>query len=296
MKKRLLLCCAMITMAGCVSTEKLQQRALVFEQETLNQKDPINVLEVYDNSYFKGSLKCRWDDVYNKNTIYRESSAGGPNTNIIKDIVMTRRDKSNDIITHTLMSEPKIRHECLIESNKKYDSDECILYRRNEYKTSEICWFNFKKYLGADSYIKTEENFAQVSKFYKEGQKQCDEKAETTMSEKEVCKDKLKKLIRDYSKNGLSTCGKLYGTKYIEILKEQGDWYKWAIDHDPNAMVETVYQATGSYAAAQWYYSPKWSKDEAIEHIESKINGFGYGHLCDTTGWRAELKKLGYSL
>ena len=288
MKKRLLLCCAMITMAGCVSTEKLQQQALVFEQEVLANNDPIFVLDTYNNNYFKGDLKCEYKGYDNKNEIDKYSnrmSLGGV----------------NDYITLALMTEPKIKHECLIEyqgysKNEKYDSDECILYRRNEYKTSEICWFNFKKYLGADSHIKTEEDFAYVHKLYMEGQKQCDEKAETTMSEKEACKDKLKKLIRDYSKNGLSTCGKLYGTKYIEILKEQGDWYKWAIDHDPNAMVETVYQATGSYAAAQWYYSPKWSKDEAIEHIESKINGFGYGHLCDTTGWRAELKKLGYSL
>ena len=67
MKKRLLLCCVIIPMAGCVSAEKLQQQALVFEQGVLADNDPISVLNTYDHNYFEGNLSCEytnWGNVW----------------------------------------------------------------------------------------------------------------------------------------------------------------------------------------------------------------------------------------
>jgi hypothetical protein len=266
--KNSLLIGTMLLVAGCVSTEKLQQQALVFEQGVLADNDPISVLEAYNDHYFKGDLNCEYKEDDNKNKISRHYYNHYHERNeSLRDV--------KDYITFSLMSEPKIKHECLIDRSEKYGSDECILYRRNEYKTSEICWFNFKKYLSADSHIKTEENFAQVSKFYKDGQKQCDEKAETTTQEKKECKDKIRQIIRDYSKNGILKCSKLYGKEYTERLQGLCDYYI-----GPAKYFKDFIKIGG------WW----------VAELESKIESFGYDNLCDTTGWRSELKKLGYPL
>jgi len=269
MKKYLIMPVVLLCTA-CVSVATLTQEAQEFANNLETEKDPIQVIDAYRT--YKGL--CRW----------------GWNQKVPPQEECIKRDA---------LAEQGMDFGCVglptsYSGNKKYDSDECILYRRSEkFHESEVSYFDYKRFLGEGSVIKTDEDFLKLVKLY-DNISECDNMQEATTIEKEACKEKRKNEIRELAKRKVP-CSELIKDKYTEKLKDTGDWYRWAINHDPNEYVR-LYRALGEYAAANWVYAPVWSRAKARQEVKERIINFGKENFCTTDDWAAEIKKLGFNL
>ncbi len=174
-----------------------------------------------------------------------------------------------------------------------YNSDECILYRRNLHE-SKVKYFDYKRFLPINTPINTDEKFLALVKFYNT-RFDCDNLENVTTQEKQDCKNKVIKTTVQMATTGVK-CIDVYSKEYKEFLDEKGSWFGWAINHDPLATKRMVYYTAGA-AAAYWIpEQPVYSRIEALEEITQSVAEWGQEHVCDTIGWQTEIRRMGYNL
>lgn len=255
--------------AACVSVEKITSEANEFASQLETDKDPVKVIEAYK----KYTGLCHWE--YNRAPSQAEC---------------IRRDS---------MAEHGVDFVCVglstsYNDDKTYNSDECILYRRSEkYHKSDVGYFDYKRFLGENSAIKTDEDFLKLVERYN-NISECNKLTETTTLEIEACKEQKQNEIRSLAKHPIP-CMELVKDKYVEKLRDTGDWYRWAINHDPYELVKLL-RSVGDYASAQYAYKPVWGRTEARQEVKERITNFGKENFCTTDNWKAEMKKLGFNL
>ncbi len=283
--------------AGCTTMKTYNELAQNFSNDLKNEKDPIQVIEAYKYEY-----KCP-----PKNANRAEQQLilwfyGFPFklTYEIIDLFMNfGTTKQFQCAKRDLLMEPDIKLECTIllsEYSGEYEnnSDECILYRRSEkYHKSDVEYFDYKRFLGENSIIKTDADFLKLVERYNKIS-ECNELIETTEAEKEACKEQRKNEIRKLAAQPIP-CMELVKHKYVEKLRDTGDWYRWAINHDPYEQVNLMH-ALGEYEAARWMYMPVWSPANARQEVKERITEFGEENFCTTDNWKAEIKKLGFNI
>ncbi|MBQ6735937.1 MAG: hypothetical protein IJQ90_00420 [Alphaproteobacteria bacterium] len=186
-----------------------------------------------------------------------------------------------------------IDYTCLDKDNV---SDECILYRRNNKYESEFNFYDFTKFLSQDSYIKNETDFKMALEYYEINIRKCEALIEKTSVEKEDCVNNIKDDLRNFSKHGMLLCRNSLKKEYRAMLKEQGQWYRWAINHDPYGFYKEWVAMTGisGYEAQVSMYQPVYSKSSAAERVKEEIESWGKEHLCKTTNYLTDLKTLGF--
>ena len=269
MRKYLILPTALIC-AACMTVPTRKQEAQEFANKLETENDPIQVIEAYN--MYKGLCRQYWSNKYPSQE------------ECIKRDALVELD--TDIVCVGLPTS--------YNSSKKYDSDECILYRRSEkFHKSEVNYFDYKRFLGKSSVIKTDDDFLKlVNRFEKISE--CDKMHESTTDEKEACKENQRNEIRKLAKREIS-CMEWNKEEYINKLKDIGKYYEWAIDHDPYEK-KRLFIAFGLGEAAQFMYEPVLSKEEAQAEIKEAIHSFGDTNFCSINGWEQEIKKLGYKL
>lgn len=193
------------------------------------------------------------------------------------------------------LAEKDIDFGCLREWDSKeyYNSDKCIVYRRNIHDTS-VDYFDYKRFLPKNSNIKTDDDFRNLVKYHNTISK-CDTMSQATTTEKQECRDKIRENTIRMATTGIK-CTEAYKDEYTEELDSQGRWYEWAIDHDPYGAKKTL-MWLGEYAAAHFTPAhPVYSKQEALNSVKQTLQTFGKEHLCKIDGWQADIRKLGYKL
>lgn len=188
-----------------------------------------------------------------------------------------------------------VNYKCLDKHNTK---DECILYRRNNNITSELNFFDFKRFLPSGSKIKTETDFKMALTYYETNTKACNEQNEKTTQEKQACRNKVVNDVRAFSKYGARSCGTVLNKEYNALLKEKGEWYEWAINHDPYGLYKEWAGMTGiMHREVQMsMYQPVYSKSEASAEIKEDLETWGREHLCSTSNYKNDLSRLGFHL
>ena len=275
MKKYIILPVALMC-AACVSVEKITSEAQEFASQLETDKDPIKVIEAYKT--YTGLCHWKW--------------WAGAGYNLAPD--------QAECIRRDSMAERGIDFICVglstsYNDDKKYDSDECILYRRSEkFHKSDVEYFDYKRFLGATSPIKTDKDFLKLVERYN-NISECDKLSETTEVEKEACKEKRRNEIRMLAKQSVP-CMEFIKDEYIEKLNNAGKWYKWAINHDPNEGVRLMRSMGYNQYVSNLSYQPVWERAEARQEVKEKITEFGKENLCTTTDWQQEIKKLGFNL
>lgn len=270
MKKSLILSMVLI-LAACETTVLFTKDAQDFANSLEAGKDPVEVIEAYD--------------MY-KNLCLEKYNYIPPVEKCIKRDALTESDIVIKCVdTHRY----KDAHE-----RQAYNSDECILYRRSEaFHKSEVDYFDYRRFLGEDSVIKNDEDFLKLKKYYYKIF-ECDQLPEATKSEKEACKEKRRNELKMLTVREVS-CMELIRAEYIKKLKEEAQWYYWAIDHDPNEYVNLL-RAFGDYRTSHFAYAPVWNRKKAYKQVEEEIQQFGKENFCTTNDWKTEIKKLGFKM
>ncbi|MDR1207227.1 MAG: hypothetical protein LBK26_02325 [Rickettsiales bacterium] len=228
MKKLFLISCgiALFSACGLTKTELHQQITNDASQEgqeldaELSQKaDVLKILETYDKFYYDGEPRARISmDTNNLNDVLRERT----------------------IISY--MTEPDINIDCLYSHSynyfSKYNSDECILYRRENTRKSKAGHFNYAKYL-PDTAIKSDEDFLKLFEKYREyvyrdsgNEFSCNVSNSVTTVEREQCEQESKDKLTAYAFKGITAekhkntdCENAQSAakaKYNAILEELG--------------------------------------------------------------------------
>lgn len=283
--------------AGCTTMKTYNERAQNFSNDLKNEKDPIQVIEAYKYEY-----KCPPKNA-ERSALQPILWVYGFPFKLTYEIIDLFMDfgttEQYQCAKRDLLMEPDIKLECttlLSEYSGEYEnkSDECILYRRSEkYHKSDVDYFDYKRFLGENSAIKTDADFLKLVERYN-NISECDKLSETTEAEKEACKEQRKNEIRQLAKQRIP-CMELVKDKYVKQLSDAVNWYHWAINHDPNEQVRLM-RALGEYEAARWMYQPVWGCTEAREKVKERITEFGEENFCTTDNWKAEMKKLGFNL
>lgn len=295
MKKPIILCLMTMTLVGCTTMQTYNKQAQSFTSELQKEGDPIQVIQAYKNDYIcptrtdeaKALEMVAWVYLFPFKLAYE-----------ITDAFMDfGTERQYQCVKRDLLMEPGIKLEC---TDKTYsdefanNTDECVLFRRSpEFHKSQVGYFDYKRFLGENSVIKTDEDFLKLVERY-DAIAECEQLSESTTVEKTACKEKRKNEIRALSMRAVP-CSELISEKYTEYLKKQGEWFFWAIDHDPNAAVRFL-NFVGEYQAARWAYAPVYTRSEARKRIKEDITAFGQKNFCTTTDWQQEMKKLGFNL
>ena len=263
MNKHILAAASAVCLTGCfgVSVEQCNQYA----EQLRNSDDVVQVLKAYIG--------------------YRDGARTSRNSESIE------RSCWNDFLRRQ-----DVNYTCLDKANT---SDTCILYRRNHTEESELNFFDFKRFLPSDSKIKTEADFKMALDYYDTNTKACDKLAEKTVQEKQDCRDRVYNDVREFSKHGARSCRTVSNKEYSELLKKKGEWYKWAIDHDPWGFYKRWQATTGISLhgmEAVGMYERVYSKSEAIAEIKGDLETWGKEHLCDTSNYVNDLSRLGFDL
>lgn len=118
---------------------------------------------------------------------------------------------------------------CFMVDSDQYNSDKCILARRNS-KQTKICYFNYLKYLPKEFNKYTEDDFLELVYVYSQmntHKQKCYSDTQLTSTERMLCADRIDKYMHDFAwykaknNSGLKTC---ISTK----PKEYKDMFLWA--------------------------------------------------------------------
>lgn len=226
-----------IICAGCSFLSSGQDGQLFVENLEKSQ-DPTSVIETYLD------IKDGCKDYYAN-----------------RDIVMIgnalKREYKNQCIKQKATAEPGVNFDCLT-SPDVFSSDECILHRRNLHDTS-VAFFDYKRFLPANSLIKTDDDFVRLIHFYQKFYTRCDKFVDITNAERQECKETVKQRIQDaVTKN--EPCEKVMSENYTAFLSEYCDLFK----HKQNYMKE----------------------------LKEDMDKYGKENFCSAANWETELKKL----
>ncbi len=277
--------------AGCTTVKTYNQQAQTFVDDLQNKKDPVNVVEVYKTEFIcpeltnqekhqrDGTQMLAWVYLFPFKLIYE----------ITDEFMDFGTQRQYQCIKRDLLLEPDTKLDCANNyyENKIYNSDECVLYRRSEkFHESDVNYFDYKRFLGENSIIKNDADFLKLVKYY-DKIAECDEQNDRTTTEKEECKEKRKTEMRALAMKKVP-CNKLISEKYNEYITKQKEWFYWAQNHNPYAMVNTL-RAVGEYEAARFAYSPVLSRSEALSTIKERMEEFGKENFCATDDWKQKM-------
>lgn len=208
----------------------------------------------------------------------------------------SRDEISADVVSsYQTFMKPNVKMKCFVANMYTEDfldqSDECILSRRNVGK-SEVCWFNYKKYMPASSSIKTDEEFLRLAEtvgffFNSEGKNQyCLNKKEITTTERAQCEKDVTNFINKIVDGKAPHCRDTNKKAFYNLL-EQGKGLLETIENTSVVNSATGYKQQGKTLLFQAVYSDAFNKG-----IIESIKNFGYEHLCVTAGYEKDLKKI----
>ncbi len=292
MKKYILFTISSMSLTACQFGGVSPEQCIDYVNKLTNDGDIIQVLDTYIG--YRG-----WRG--------KESSNGHRGQEPIERSCWNKFLRKQDI-NYTCLNKDNVSDECILYRrtnkinytclNKNDISDECISYRQNNKHVSEFDFYDFTKFLPQNSYIKTETDFKIALEYYETNKKKCKELVEKTSEEKENCANKIKDDLRNFSKHGMPLCKNSLKKEYVAMLKEQGQWYMWAINHDPYGFYKDWVAATGisGYEAQISMYQPVYSKSSAAATVKEEIETWGKEHLCKTSTYLNDLKTLGFYL
>ncbi len=274
-----------LILTGCVSTETKIQNAQLFATELENKKDVLQVIEVYNNIFVSCFAKDGADNFYSLQKKCKYGYEYRDNPRLFCD----------EFAINALV-EQDVKLGCLIEnwtSKEYYDSDECIIHRRGA-NDSRIAYFDYKRFLPVNTKIHTDAEFLSLVEYYAK-MSDCDKLENATTIEKQECKNNIAETTRQMVHTSVK-CMNAYPKEYKEFLNDKGSWFDWAIDHDPYETKRMLYAYGATTAANILDPDPVYSKSEALKSITQSVAEWGQRHICDTTGWQAEIRKMGYKL
>lgn len=279
-------------LCGCVTVNTYTQEVNNMANELEIEKKPIKTIQEY-KEYKK--LKCIEEKTESKNAIFKYTiflPFGLIYDSVSKNFV---NEIESACIKQKVLAESTVNFDCL-ESWRKgveyYNSDECILYRRNQ-SSSKVNYFDYKRFLPKNTPVTTDEKFIKLEEFYDNIFK-CYYLSEATSEEIESCIEERKNIVKKLASKEVK-CVDLFSKEYDELLKTQGEWYNWAINHDPYALMNHL-RRFGAYLEAQYAYEPILTTSEAKKRVGEKIKEFGIEHLCNTDDWLKKIRKKGYGI
>lgn len=236
--------------AGCTTMKTYNQQAQIFANDLESANDPVKVVEAYKNDFY-----CPYQ----------------PKTFLLSYFGTEDQYKC---LKRNVLLEQDIKFSCTIEggydytnNRKRYEdnSDECVLYRRSpEFHESDVRYFDYKRFLGKDSIIKTDEDFLKLVEYYNQIA-ECDNLPETTSAEKETCKEKRKTQIRALATRRVP-CSELINDRYTQFLQESYGWFQWDSEKDF-----------------------KEKHKERLSSMKKSVKGFGEANFCTTDDWKQKL-------
>jgi len=268
-----------------VVAEPQEQKPTILEtvqeiDQTLTEhRSPMVAAWFYSMTYVKGDTNiCAYGDIpWN----------GDTSENTYED----------NIAAFQIASDPAIKVECFVKNGDGayYDSsDECILARRKAKKTT-TCYFNYKKYLPADTKIKTDDDFLYLVKAFNalytnsENPKECtycENLQERTSAEKAACAKKAEKFLGQISSKTVPLCKNTVNKEYMQFLKDGISEFSFLSNMtqaEINSSVNSpskAYLLRGIYASA---YEDAW---------EQAIQNFGFTHFCSVSGYKNDIVNI----
>lgn len=259
-------------LSACATTQTKIQNAEKFASDLEVSTDPIDIIKAYN------AVNGQCDE-------YALNKSGIP--------IFDRQ--SQECYNELSVSVPGTEFGCMekkFNGSEFYDSDDCIIYRRNH--TQYEVTFDYKRFLPKNSPIKTDDDFKKWVKYFN-SDNGCKKNDKTTTTEYAACMEKVQDNTRNMATQ-LVDCKILYEQEYTNLLKEQGGWYEHQINFSP-MQAANLAAAVGDYFSANIYaHSRKMSYSEIISSIKSDISEFGNEHFCSVKNWKTEMKKLGYKL
>lgn len=273
MKQYMACSLALLFIAGCANTietpEQIKQTAEAFAQELAQDletsKDPVKVMDAYIK-YFQNNAECYEAGLY----VYCYGTK-----------MPDACDGQNGISSHdcqiaSALAEPGTKFNCLSGISCVHfldsaphcsggeQSDECILYRRKMHST-EVAYFDYKRFLGNDTRIKNDTLFLHFANAYTKNLG-CETEKDTTSLEKQDCKERRDKFFRQAVKQ------KIHCRDFVEV-----EYRQWLKDT----------RQTYNYLKQAW----KDTHAEAMKNLQYKADTFSKLYLCDVSGWQQEILK-----
>lgn len=190
-------------------------------------------------------------------------------------------------------------------TTEKYidQTDECILQRRKHPNSSEVCWFNYKKYLPTDTKIKTDSDFIKLQGIINETLERnewCDAMSDWTSAEKENCKQETKQFIYDYSYGKAKHCRDSHKKEWNQMLKESAQQaggiqsvMKNLRKGEKERMIRTGEKSRAELDFVESVFQPdNIFAMIALQGMSDNIKKFGLINLCLTDGWDKDIQKL----
>ncbi len=271
MKKALIISMGFI-LSACATTQTKIQNAEKFANDLELSTDPIDIIKAYNavnGQCDKYAMNKSGISIFDKQTqeCYNELSVSIPGTEF----------------------------GCMekeFNGSEFYDSDDCIIYRRNHANNAVI--FDYKRFLPKNSPITTDEKFKTWVNYFNSSNG-CKKNENTTTTEYADCMEKVQENTRNMAKQ-LVDCKTAYEKEYTKLLKEQGEWYEYQLDFDPR-QVANLAAAVGDYFSASIYASKrKMTYSEIVSSVKQDISDFGIENFCSTKNWKQQMRELGYKL
>lgn len=258
-------------LSACATTQTKIQNAEIFAAQLEKAENPIDII----NAYEKVNNKCRgklYYDTYEYKAYEME----------------TGQDCFNEIAT----AKQDIDFGCKYEKYKGknyYDSDDCIIYRRN-HKWNEMN-FDFARFLPKNSPIKTEQQFLTWVGYYNNIDTVRSYK--TTRAEHDSYISTKMDVVKQMA-TSIVDCIIAYHTEYTAFLDEKWDDYNDMITYDPQARA-SYFRSIGAYDVA-WLalQDRRRSPSEALAGISSAISDWGKEKNCGTQNWKTEMRARGH--
>ena len=213
------------------------------------------------------------------------------------DITKENINDNTALFAYNIFTEPDSKIECFIKEphseNYIISSDECILKRRNS-KKSTVCYYNYKKYLPADSKIKTDEDFLYLVDAYnilyqdpKNGDTCtfCENLSERTSAEKIECSKKAETFLNQISNKTVPFCKNIIKKEYMDFLQDGINRFSFLSE-----MTKTEINAT-TYGAKAYFLNGLYSS--TYERLwEDSIKEFGITHFCSVSNYQQDIVNI----
>lgn len=198
------------------------------------------------------------------------------------------------------LAEPGVNLECINEDNQ---SDECVLYRRNIHK-SRVRYFDYKRFLGTNSIIKTDEDFLRLVEYYNNINYTCDSVEERTTVEKQECKNNKLKLLERMGYERVA-CMELFPNEYQTVLERTQGYYESQMrshEHEFSsckAKNRCIFLPSGENITAPELKSKCKgmcelqvpTAEQILESVKESMHNFAQYRKCSTDGWESEVLK-----
>lgn len=238
MKKEIIAGLGIFSLVGCVNNigtitetpEQIKQYAETYAQELEQSKDIIAVIEAYQKDYRPWGC-------------------------------FAGEESKRCVLAATLAEPGKLdNYKCFDTTDQ---SDECVLFRRDNKYETEVQYFDYKRFLGKNSRIKNDAMFKMFLDVYQDIEN-CDKEQGITSVEKEECRQRQEKYIRLAAKQRIP-CKKFVELQYKEELKKNIRHYRF------------------------WVMSMGHSHYDIIENTDRFFRKFADKYKCDVSDWENDM-------